>query len=306
MSTSYTPTSNWTNRDLKGRDLDTRPLRPAEPVSFNSDPATERLSRRMTEDVRPVRDKPVVSDAADDDFMDRPMVNASSDRAVIDGPDIFDAPMVNTLSPTASTEGSVFDTPMMDHRPERAPDDEAVVAAAAPSALSLHTSPHVHDEVITPSYGAAPVRRGLSPVLMVGAPLAVVAVAAVGWMALSGGEPTPPTAEPTQPQEIAAATPIPAADPLINMPVSETGAPVEVAAAATPTRSPPQARPARAEPVRTQPARAEPAPAESAPPAAIVASEPATPAVSPEPAPAQEPAVEPPPPLIATEPLPPQ
>ena len=32
--TTYTPTSNWTDRPLEGRDLETRPLRAMEPTSF--------------------------------------------------------------------------------------------------------------------------------------------------------------------------------------------------------------------------------------------------------------------------------
>ena len=74
MSTSYTPTSNWTDRDLKGRDLRAKPVRPAEPVSFSSDPATDRLSRRMAADVRPSREDetPMVASAAADSECGRP------------------------------------------------------------------------------------------------------------------------------------------------------------------------------------------------------------------------------------------
>ena len=87
MSTSYTPTSNWTDRDLKGRDLRAKPVRPAEPVSFSSDPATDRLSRRMAADVRPQCEveAPIIPSADDhDDFMNRPMVNSSGADAVIE------------------------------------------------------------------------------------------------------------------------------------------------------------------------------------------------------------------------------
>lgn len=306
MSTSYTPTSNWTNRDLKGRDLNTKPLRPAEPVSFSSDPATERLSRRMAEDVRPAPDAGAVE--ADDDFWNQPMVNASAAGAAVDGPDIFDAPMVNTLSPNHSTEDSVFDAPMVEARPVRTDREDAVIATTAPAAgLGDRFAIDARDEVITPTYGAAPSRKGLSPIMMVGITVGVVAVAAVGWLALSGGEPAAPVTETAPPPlEIAAAAP--AADPLINMPVSETGAAVETADLSLPAAAPatPAPRPARSTPARTE-TRAEPAPAERAPAAtAIVAEEPTTPAVSPEPTPAPETQIETPAPLISTEPLSPQ
>ena len=307
MSTSYTPTSNWTDRDLKGRDLRAKPVRPAEPVSFSSDPATDRLSRRMAADVRPSREDetPMVA-SADDDFMNRPMVNSSAQDAVIDGPDIFDAPMLNQSSPSRSIDDSVFDSPMVEARPIRTDRDAAIMATSSSSAVvGDRYSADAHDDVITPTYGAAPRRKGLSPVMMVGVPIGVAAVAAVGWLALSGGEPTAPTEASPPPLEIAAATP--AADPLINMPVSETGATVETAELAPAAAAPdtPTPRPTRSTPAQSE-ARAEPAPAERAPATAITAEEPATPTVSPEPTPAPETSVETPAPLISTEPLSPQ
>jgi hypothetical protein len=292
MSTTYTPTSNWTDRDLKGRDLQAKPLRPSEPVSFSSDPATERLSRRMAQDVRPVRDAPATDLMADDDFMNRPMVNESDARAAHDGPDIFDAPMVNVVSADSASDSSVLEAPMADTR-------QTMASAPTPRA-------ELPDAAIAPTYGASPRRRGLSPMVMVGAPLGVAAVAAIGWLALSGGETAAPPVEATQPLEISAAAP--AADPLINMPVSETGAPIASVDLAPAAVSTPTPRPARAAPSRPEPVRAEPAvAAQTAPETAITAPvEPAAPAISPEPVSASEPAVETPAPLIATEPLSPQ
>jgi len=308
MSTSYTPTSNWTDRDLKGRDLRAKPVRPAEPVSFSSDPATDRLSRRMAADVRPSREDEAPSvPAADDDFMNRPMVNSSAQDAAIDGPDIFDAPMLNQSSPSRSMDDAVFDAPMVEARPIRPDRDEAIMATSASSAVvGDRYFADAHDDVITPTYGAAPRRKGMSPIMMVGVPVGVAAVAAVGWLALSGGEPAAPTTETAPPPlEITAATS--AADPLINMPVSETGATIETAelapAAAVPAT--PTPRPARSTPAQSE-TRAEAAPAERAPATAVTAEEPATPTVSPEPAPAPETSVETPAPLISTEPLSPQ
>lgn len=306
MSTTYTPTSNWSNRDLKGRDLQARPLRPSEPRSFGSDPATDRLSRRMADDVRPVRDEPAVDALADDDFMNRPMVNASDDGAARDGPDIFDAPMVNTVSHDAASDSSVLDTPMADVAPSRIARREADIVDGEPAMAASSTSDAaLRNDVITPAYGEAPRRRGLSPMVMVGAPLGVAAVAAIGWLALSGGETAAPPVEATQPFEIAAAAP--AADPLINMPVSETGAPIASADLTPAAVSTPTPRPARAAPAQTEPVRAPAVVAQTAPETAITAPvEPAAPAISPEPVSASEPAVEAPAPLIATEPLSPQ
>lgn len=305
MSTSYTPTSNWTDRDLKGRDLRAKPVRPAEPVSFSSDPASNRLSRRMAADVRPSReDEAPIGPLADDDFMNRPMVNASAQDAAVDGPDIFDAPMLNESSPSRSTDDSVFDAPMVEARPIQADRGEPILATSASSAvIGDRYSANARDDVITPTYGAAPRRKGLSPILMVGAPLGVAAVAFVGWLALAGGEPTAPATEAAPPAlEIAAATPV--ADPLINMPVSETGATVETAELAPAATSPatPTPRPARSTPAQSE-ARVEPAPAERAPATAITAEEPTTPAISPEPTAAPETSIETPAPLISTEPL---
>lgn len=306
MSTSYTPTSNWTDRDLKGRDLRAKPVRLAEPVSFSSDPAADRLSRRMAADVRPRHEDeaPMVA-PADDDFMNRPMVNSSAPDAVIAGSDIFDAPMFNESSSSRSTDDSVFDAPMVEARPIHADREDATLATSASSAVVGDRYSAAQDDVITPAYGAAPRRKGLSPMMMVGVPVGVAAVAAVGWLALSGGEAATPNEAVPPSLEIAAATP--AADPLINMPVSETGATVETAelapaAAAVATPTP---RPARSTLARTE-ARADPAPAERAPATAITAEESATPAISPEPTPAPEISVETPAPLISTEPLPPQ
>lgn len=302
MSTSYTPTSNWTDRDLKGRDLKAKPVRPAEPISFTSDPATERLSRRMAEDVRPALGEQTVREA-DDDFMNRPMVNTSADGAVVDGPDIFDAPMITETVADAHADDSVLDAPMIGAPRARAEDGRPLVTAGIASTMDLdrRLGEGRHEDLV-PAYVAAPKREGVSPLLMVGGALGVVAVAAVGWLALSGGEPsTPVEAGPS----LQAGPAAPPADPLINMPVSETGA-VETAAL-TPevAASAPPARPARVEPVRDRPVRAEAAPAESAPATAIIApTEPATPTMSLEAAP--EPVVEAPAPLIATEPLSPQ
>lgn len=307
MSTSYTPTSNWTDRDLKGRDLKAKPVRPAEPVSFSSDPATDRLSRRMAADVRPSReDESPIVPPADDDFMNRPMVNSSAQDAVIDGPDIFDAPMLNQSSPSRSIDDAVFDSPMVEARPIRTDRDAATMATSASSAVvGDRYSADAHDDVITPTYGAAPRRKGPSPIMMVGVPVGIAAVAAVGWLALSGGEPTAPTEASPPSLEIAAATP--AADPLINMPVSETGATVETAELAPAVAAPatPTPRPTRSTPVQSE-VRAGPAPAERATPTAIMAEEPAIQTVSPEPTPAPETSVETPAPLISTEPLSPQ
>ena len=306
MSTTYTPTSNWSNRDLKGRDLQARPLRPSEPVSFGSDPATDRLSRRMSDDVRPVRDEPAVEALADDDFMNRPMVNASDDSAVRDGPDIFEAPMVNTVSQDAASDSSVLDAPMADAAPSRIARREPGLVDGEPAVAASRSEAALRNDVITPAYGEAPRRRGLSPMVMIGAPLGVAAVAAIGWLALSGNETAAPPAEATQPLEIAAAAP--AADPLINMPVSETGAPMASACSRRLGSSQPTPPPVRAAPARTEPVRTEPAVvAQTVPETATTAPvEPAAPAISPEPVSASEPVVEAPAPLIATEPLSPQ
>lgn len=281
MSTSYTPTSNWTRRELKGRDLSPRPTRPLEPVSFSSDEATDRLTDRLTDDVRrPPRE---AAHPGSDDFMDKPMVNAVEADAVVDGPDIFDAPMVTSVDEDRAT---VEEAPLISPAPRR----EADTATAMPAAA------------ISPSGGA---RVSRASWMMGAAAVAVVATAGVGWMVLSGGEAGElPAAEPTQPLEIAAAAPASATDePLINMPVSETALPTE--AAPTPTPAVREAAPARV--TRAAAPTPTPAPAPAAAEAATPTPAPAEPepiVATPEPTPtiSSEPAA----PLISTQPLTPQ
>ena len=283
MSTSYTPSSNWTRRELKGRDLSPRPTRPLEPVSFSSDPATDRLTDRLTDDVR--RSPREEVHPASDDFMDKPMVNAVEDGATVDGPDIFDAPMVTSVDESRAT----FDeTPLISPAPRREPESSAVVPAAA----------------ISPSRGA---RVSRASWMMGAAAVAVVATAGVGWMVLSGGEAGDlPAAEPTQPLEIAAATPASETDEaLINMPVSETALPT--GAAPTPAPAVREAAPARVTRAAAPTSATTPTPAPAAAEAAMPTPTPAEaePIVTtPEPTPtiSSEPAA----PLIATQPLTPQ
>lgn len=282
MSTSYTPTSNWTRRELKGRDLSPRPTRPLEPVSFSSDPASDRLTDRLTDDVR--RTPREEARPASDDFMDKPMVNAVEAGATVDGPDIFDSPMVTSVDETRT---SFDETPLISPSPRREVETAAVMPAAA-----------------SPSRGA---RVSRASWMMGAAAVAVVATAGVGWMVLSGGEAGDlPAAEPTQPLEIAAAAPASATDEtLINMPVSETALPIEASATSSPAvRETAPARVTRAAaptpattptpaPAAAEAATPTPAPAEPEP---IVATPEPTPTISSEPAA----------PLITTQPLTPQ
>lgn len=287
MSSSYTPTSNWTDRGIKGRSLDPKPLRPTEPVSFRTDPAADRLSRQLTDDVRRTRQEPAPQALAEDDVLNQPMVNAIEPGSDVGG-DIFDAPMINSIDEARADDG-VLDAPL--------------AAAATPSARAEVIEPRFEaGPASTPAYTARQGGGSRAKLLMVAAPVALVAAIGVGWLAFGQGQSPAPAVEPESSVQIAAASPAPAAgDSLINMPVSDASAPagqvIEAPAAASVASAPVTPRPER-----TAPARPAAAPATEEASAPVIAAEPAaeSPTISTEPvAPAPE-ASEP---LISTEPL---
>lgn len=283
------PTSNWTERTLKGRDLSPRPLRPAEPASFRSDPDDA------------LQDEPTLfADDDADDLMNRPMIEAELAEGEPDA--------VRRVPITTGEADDLMDRPLIDAAPERgttASDDLGDRASESAGPLG---ATRARDEVITPrfeqertefrpAHAAAPA-KDRSRLLLVAVPVAVVALGAVAWLALSGGGDQTPAA-PADPLAIApAAAPISGAEPLIGMPVTETGLPE---GGALPAASAPAARAETSAPSRARPDSAAPEPGRAEPAPIVAESAPSTPVADPvEPAP---PTAEADQPLIETEPL---
>lgn len=338
-----TPTSNWSDRSLKGRDFGR--TAPVEPASFApADAQGEMVSSLADHDAHdafreprhqaaegraadiwdaPLTTKADLGDPAGDTVLNAPLTS-SGDLRADRRDDLLEAPLTSTLDSGRSGDDRLIDAPLTssltEDRPLHADRGERLADAR-------------RDAVVTPvgpAMAAAPVAATMRPVserpetpvverrtersrsggkwAWVAVPVGVAAVAGVGYLALSSGGTAPTSTEPTVNERLAMAEPA-APEALTGMGVSDLGAGAAAPAAATPpvqtAEIAPAARPA-APPVRARTTTT------ASEPASAPATAPAVTATTPEPVTVEP--VEPPPPvsapviqtepLITTEPLP--
>lgn len=339
-----TPTSNWSERDLKGRDFGR--TAPAEPTSFAPAEAEDEIVTPFTAAERgeaspaqrqepvapraddvwdaPLTTKADLGDPARDSVLNAPLTSSIDLRG--DRSDhLLEAPLTSTLDGGRPGHDHLIDAPLMSsliedrppygERREHLADTrrDAVMtpvgpamAAAPAAAATVRPAPERHEEPLVERRVER--SRADGKWAWVAVPVGVAAVAGVGYLALSSGGTSPAPTEPTVNERLAMVEPA-APQALTGMGVSDLGAGAAApAAAAAPPVQTVEAAPATAPaapPVRARTTASQPA---SAPEAA-----PAITATAPEPVATQ--AVEPPPPpvsapviqtepLITTEPLP--
>lgn len=222
MSSTYMPTSNWTDRTIKGRGSTTSPSRSHKPETFRGDRSAAATNKTASAEGKTPR-----SDGLMDQIQAARETQIFSDGDV----DVMDLPM--DPHPAQAASSAVMDQPLDDALPLENPDEAGVGATSV-------TAPIASPEPRQRTSG------NLRNTLLMAAPVAIVAVAAVGFLMLNQGEGAPTPAAAPLPET----APQVADEALVGMPVTDATVVPEAASLTAPAAAAviTQASPVRPEP----------------------------------------------------------
>lgn len=211
MSSTYMPTSNWTHRTLKGRDLSDRQRRLLEPVSLRE------LPKKATATKQPV----VREEPSSDGLMDQIQATLDINRSASGG-DLMDRPMDEVVAVQESaaimdmsmdapsgvvTGQSIMDIDLGDSEIGARAVESPVLNADQADDGALHTEQRTYSQ----NRSAVGGRKAL----LMAAPVALAAVAAVGFLALNN------VGAGSSEASLPLAQPVAADTALVGMPVSD-------------------------------------------------------------------------------------
>ena len=223
MTSAYVPSSNWSHRPLKGRDLSSRPLRPLEPVSFKSDDAPvagaeaagapdgvmDQIQARLDDTAAQTRGPLHRANAVE--IMDLPM-DAIAAKPLADV--VMEAPLepdeLDMAASDAVMEAQIAQRPNAEARSEVRPLDAVVPE-------SVWATPTAPERSESGSTG----RGGIDKRWLIAAPAGIAALAVVGYFVLSSNATTPTVIEPAATTQGLRSTQEPMPEALVGMPVTD-------------------------------------------------------------------------------------